>query len=205
MKKVIIVVAHPNENSYNHAIANLAKNLLIKNGYEVIFHDLYKEKFDPIFTSVELNIDYKIPDDILSYCNEIQEADGLIVVHPNWYGQLPAILKGWVDRVFAPNVVHSLPPEGSIITDGLLTSMTAIALVTSDVPLERELRVFKNPLETIWKNCIFGFSEVKDSTFKLITSVFHSSQDEREKWLNEIEELINLKFPTQKNTIKLKD
>ena len=76
-----------------------------------------------------------------------------------------------------------------------LKQMMAIAIVTSDVPMEKELKVFKNPLETIWKNCIFGFCEVKDISFKLLTSVFESTQHQRVDWLEEIGELVKSKFP----------
>lgn len=193
--KIIVVVAHPDNKSFNHAIAKKVNDTLKENGHDVIFHDLYEEKFDPILSVLELQLEYEPPPEVKPYCDELEHADGLIVVHPNWYGQPPAILKGWIDRVFAPGVVHTVPEKGSIEHEGLLKQMTAIAIVTSDVPMERELRVFKNPLETIWKNCIFGFCEIEDASFKFLTSVFESTQRQRVDWLAEIGELVKSKFP----------
>lgn len=72
---------------------------LIKNGHNVIFHDRYKENFDPITKYPEIRKGASLEKVIREHCNEIGVADGIIVVHSNWWGQPPAILKGWVDRV----------------------------------------------------------------------------------------------------------
>nr|VFJ53537.1 MAG: Putative NADPH-quinone reductase (modulator of drug activity B) [Candidatus Kentron sp. FW] len=193
--EIIVVLAHPNNKSFNHAIAGKVVSTLKENGHSVIFHDLYEEQFDPIMTTPELEREYELPPGIRPYCEEIKRADGMIFVHPNWFGQFPAILKGWVDRVFIPGVVHSVPEKDSIVTEGLLRQMTAIAIVTSHVPMEQELKEFGNPLETIWKNCIFGFCAVRDASFVFLTSVFESTSDQRVGWLAEIEELVRSKFP----------
>ena len=97
---IIVVVAHPNHQSFNHAIANVAQTTLEEKDHEVIFHDLYAEEFNPILPTIETQLDYELASEIKPYCQEISKADGIIIVHPNWYGMPPAILVGWVDRVF---------------------------------------------------------------------------------------------------------
>jgi hypothetical protein len=72
----------------------------------VSFHDLYAEGFDPLLPACELPSDCELPERIAKWCDEIASAEGIVIVHPNWWGQLPAILKGWIDRVIRPGVAY---------------------------------------------------------------------------------------------------
>jgi len=94
--KTLLILAHPDKTSFNHAIADAAAGALQQNGHEIMFHDLYEEKFDPVLPAAEIPKNATLPPDIEKQCREITEADGIIIVHPNWWGQPPAILKGWV-------------------------------------------------------------------------------------------------------------
>ncbi len=104
--KISIILAHPDKTSFNHAIAVTAVATLEGNGHEVNFHDLYEEKFDPLLASGEIPRDASLPPEIVVHCRELSEADGFIIIHPNWWGQPPALLKGWVDRVIRPGVAY---------------------------------------------------------------------------------------------------
>jgi putative NADPH-quinone reductase len=95
---------HPDKSSFNHAIAETAVTQIRMNGHVGILHDLYAEGFDPILPGPEIASDAPLPDDIQKPCNDLKRADGIIIVHPNWWGEPPAILKGWIDRVIRPNV-----------------------------------------------------------------------------------------------------
>jgi hypothetical protein len=97
--KISLILAHPDPKSFNHAIARTCLETLEKKGHGVFFHDLCREKFDPILPTTEFGRDADLPDFIRKHCEEIARVDGIIVVHPNWWGMPPAILKGWVDRV----------------------------------------------------------------------------------------------------------
>ncbi len=84
--KISVILAHPYDKSFNSAIAKTACEALFKNGHKVLFHDLYKEKFNPVITADELISD-KNRDDLLSlHQKELKEADGIIIIHPNWWG-----------------------------------------------------------------------------------------------------------------------
>lgn len=91
--KISVILAHPDTKSFNHAIAKTAVDALQANGHKAFFHDLYQEKFDPVLPSKEIEEDVKLPAIIKKHCAEIAAADGIIIVHPNWWGQPPAILK----------------------------------------------------------------------------------------------------------------
>ncbi len=102
--KISVILGHPDPGSFNHAIAEAAVDALKENGHDVSFHDLYAEKFDPILPGPEIPRGAVVDPAIKNHCDEIAAAEGIVIVHPNWWGQPPAILKGWVDRVIRPGV-----------------------------------------------------------------------------------------------------
>src|SRR4030042_3384097 len=103
---ISVILAHPDSGSFNHAIAQTAVEVIKTNGHSVFFHDLYQEDFDPLLNSEEIAKDSTLPAAIRKHCEEIAMAVGIVIVHPNWWGQPPAILKGWVDRVLRPDIAY---------------------------------------------------------------------------------------------------
>ncbi len=195
--KVSVILAHPNEASFNHAIGRTAVEQLQLNGHEVLFHDLYAEKFGPTLPGDEIPQGAVLPVEIARHCHEIAAAEGIVIVHPNWWGQPPAILKGWVDRVIRPGVAYEFleGDSGEGVPNGLLTARAAIVFNTSNTEIEREKKAFGDPLETIWKNCIFGLCGVKDFYRKMFTIVVTSTEDQRRQWLDEVRSSIHTVFP----------
>lgn len=190
--RVSVVLAHPNPKSFNHAIAHAVARELKELGHEVTCHDLYAEKFDPILPFDELKEDIRLVHELDRHCYEIAEAEGIVIVHPNWWGQPPAILKGWVDRVLRPGVAYRLwggkNRDGA--PQGLLKARVAIVFNTSDTPAHREIEVFGDPLETLWKNCVFGLCGV-DNFHRVVFSVISSSTEaQREAWLERVRDVV---------------
>ena len=194
--KISVILAHPDKGSFNHAIAAAVIETLNKNGLRVIFHDLYKEKFDPILPINEIPKDIPLPPEIKKHCREITEAKGIVIIHPNWWGQPPAILKGWVDRVIRPGVAYEFIEEdkGQGVPIGLLNAKTAIVFNTSNTETEREKRAFADPLETIWKNCIFGLCGIKTFYRKTFNIIVVSSEEQRKEWLKEVRKTVDKYF-----------
>jgi len=96
--KVSLILAHPKSGSFNHAIAEVAQNTLESCSHDVSFHDLYMERFDPIQPYEEIPKGVDVNPIVHKYCEEIALADGIIIVHPNWWGMPPAISKaGWTE------------------------------------------------------------------------------------------------------------
>ncbi len=195
--RVSVILAHPSASSFNHAIAAVAIRALRGNGHEVRFHDLYEEEFDPLLRAGEIPPDATLTAEIARHCEEIAEADSIIVVHPNWWGQPPAILKGWIDRVIRPGVAYEFleGDGGEGIPHGLLNAKTAIVFNTSNTEPEREKRVFGDPLETLWKNCIFGLCGVDSFYRRTFSIVIVSSEVQRKEWLAEVWQTIDERFP----------
>jgi NAD(P)H dehydrogenase (quinone) len=195
--QISIILAHPDCGSFNHAIAQAAGETIRANRHNVFFHDLYREKFDPLLQQREINRDAKLPSVIQQHCDEIAVADGIVIVHPNWWGQPPAILKGWVDRVIRPGVAYEFleGDSGEGVPRGLLKARTALVFNTSNTESQREKDVFADPLETIWKNCIFGLCGVADFHRRMFTVMVTSSEAVRKTWLDTVRRDIDSLFP----------
>lgn len=193
-----VILGHPDKKSFNHAIASVVVKQLEKNGYTVNFHDLYAEKFDPLLPALEIPTDALLPQDIGRHCDEIKSADGIIIVHPNWWGQPPAVLKGWIDRIIRPEVAYRFleGDNGEGIPVGLLKAHTAIVFNTANTPMYREHKVFGDPLQLLWKNCIFDLCGVTRFYREVFTVMVTSTHSERSVWLKEVAETVHRRFPS---------
>jgi|GEM_PF-25892 NAD(P)H dehydrogenase (quinone) len=200
--RISVILAHPDKASLNHAITSAAVEQLEMNGHSVSFHDLYAEYFGPLLVSKEIPKDAVLPEPVKNHCEEIRQADGIIVIHPNWWGQPPAILKGWIDRVIRPGIAYEFleGDAGEGIPKGLLKAEAAIVFNTSNTLPEREQQVFGDPLETIWRNCIFGLCGVGNFHRRTFSTVVTSTAGEREEWLEEARTLIDKLFPKAERT-----
>ena len=194
--KISVVLGHPYQKSFNYAIAQTVKSTLTELGHEVFFHDLYEEKFDAILTGYELAYGHSSDNLIEQHCTEIKQAEGIVIIHPNWWGQPPAILKGWIDRVLRQGTAYAFDEHdtGAGVPEGLLIAKMAIVFNTSNTPEERELHVFGDPLETLWKNCVFHFCGVNHFYRKMFRVIADSTPDARREWLKEVYEIINRYF-----------
>lgn len=191
--KASVILAHPDSESFNHAIAVTVDQTLRDHGIPATLHDLYQEKFDPLLPAAEIEREAELPAGVKDHCREIGEADLIVIVHPNWWGQPPAILKGWMDRVIRPGVAYEFldGDSGEGVPRGLLRAKLALVFNTSNTADEREQEVFGDPLETIWKNCVFGLCGVTEVRRKTFTIVVTSSAAQRQRWLAEVERMVN--------------
>jgi len=193
---ILIILAHPDKDSFNHAIANTCRKRLIDNGHSVVFHDLYKEDFNPIINLLEIPKQAQIDDSTKEHCDDLINSDGIIVIHPNWWGQPPAIMKGWIDRIIRPGIAYKFEEgdngEGTPI--GLLKAKIGIVFNTSNTSAARENNIFKDPLDTIWKNCIFNFCGVNQFDRRMFRIIVASDLKQRQLWLSEVEMMIDKHF-----------
>ncbi len=192
--KVIVIIGHQQKGSFCHAIAQTAVDQLRAAGHEVIYHDLYEEKFDPILPHQEIGDEDRIDPVVRRHIDEVLTADGYVVVHPNWWGQPPAILKGWVDRVIRQGSVYEFTAEG---VKGFLRGKSALVLTTSNTPRADELRLFGDPLENLWRACIFGFVGVEDFYRRNFESMVMSTPEQRAGWLRDVRRIVEERFPRE--------
>jgi NAD(P)H dehydrogenase (quinone) len=197
--RISVILAHPSRKSLNYAIARAVADALADNGHKVFFHDLYAEKFNPVLPAAEIPKAARLPALIRKHCNQIRNAQGLVLVHPNWWGEPPAILKGWVDRVLRVGVAYDFPdgPEGKAgLPIELLTVKAALILNTSDTPKEREEKVLHDPLSLLWKNTL-SFCGVKTIRRTMYRVVAISTPRDRAAWLADARRRACALFPPE--------
>ncbi|GGG70219.1 NAD(P)H-dependent oxidoreductase [Paenibacillus radicis (ex Gao et al. 2016)] len=191
--QIMLILAHPKKGSFNHAIAERIHACIHQLGHSVWSHDLYEENFDAVY-----RFDHADQEDVLVQLHreQIRRCDGLIIVHPNWWGQPPAILKGWMDQVLVEDVAYGFDPDdnGSGVPTGLLHAEQALIINTSNTPLEREQSVFQDPLEMIWKNCVLYYCGIKNVERKVFRVIADSTYEDRTAWLAEAENLVQQYF-----------
>jgi putative NADPH-quinone reductase len=194
---ILVILGHPTPGSFNHAIADAACGALREAGHRVVFHDLQAECFDPCLPGGEILEDGLVPGWLHAHCEELRSAEGIVIVHPNWWGQPPAILKGWVDRVIRPGVAYEFleGDQGEGVPRGLLKAACAVVFNTSNTEAQREKNVFGDPLETLWRNCIFGLCGVPLVYRRMFGVVVTSTEAQRTQWLAEASATIVRCFP----------
>ena len=99
-----VVHSHPLEDSYNHALFKTIVETLERR-HEVIATDLYREQFSPVMTEAERRSYYQGPyaeEAVSRLTEQLRRADGIIFCFPHWWFSMPAMLKGYFDRVWAP-------------------------------------------------------------------------------------------------------
>ena len=190
--KTIILLAHPKSGSFNHAIAETACRSLEALGHEPILHDLYAERFDPVLPVEELTLaNEELPDLLRKYQTEILEAKGFVFVHPNWWGNPPAILAGWIDRVLRNGFAYRFTEKGPVpqLGDKIVQIFS-----TSNTPREVEWNVYRDPLENFWKTIVFGLCGCESFERRNFEPIILSTNEQRQDWLHEVGEIMRRRF-----------
>jgi NAD(P)H dehydrogenase (quinone) len=128
-----VIHAHPLTDSYNHALSRTIVETLERRGHDIVATDLYREGFDPVLTGDERRV-YQAPvydpSAVMRYTDILRRADGIIFCFPQWWFGMPAVLKGYFDRVWVPGVAfeHDLA-RGRL--KPLLTRIKLFGVVTT--------------------------------------------------------------------------
>ena len=187
---VMIIVCNAHEESFNHAIAERVRRIFENVGSHIYYHDLYRERFSPALPQNE--IDARTTEGLDDYvektCAELLDSDVIVVVHPNWWGMPPGLLKGWIDRIFRRGVAYRFDPFGRSI--GLLNGKKAMVFNTSNTPEDTEMKLYGDPLENLWKNCVFGMCGITDFKRRNFYGVIRSTEKERAEWLNVVQDMV---------------
>jgi len=130
--RALVVHCHPNPNSLVAAARDRAVAGLTGAGHEVRVNDLYADGFDPVMSASE-RLTHKEPGvspALERYAADLQWAQALVLVYPTWWSGQPAMLKGWMDRVWVAGVAWELPP-GADVLEPRLTNVRRIVVVTT--------------------------------------------------------------------------
>jgi len=155
--RILLVLAHPLEDSFAAAVAQTARDALVANGHAVDWLDLYREGFDPRLAPAERAGYFDAPYDasaVAPLVERLQAAEGLVLVFPQWWFGFPAILKGWFDRVFAPGVAFAHDPAGGRILPRLGNIRHFHALTTTGSPWWIVKLVMGDPVRRVLRRAI---------------------------------------------------
>lgn len=182
---VLLLLAHPNTTSFNHALAETIAETCRAAGHGVSLRDLYAERFDPVLPEAELAKDAVLPPDIEHYCREVEQADWIAVVHPNWWSAPPAILRGYVDRILRPGRAYHFAPDGQggAKPVGLLRARAALVINTANTPQAVEESAYGDPLQTHWIKVVFGLCGVSRVIRHNFAPIIVSTPEQRENML----------------------
>jgi len=187
MKKILIINGHPNKDSFNFAIVEAYKNGATKSGAEVKEIVIADLEFSP-----NLKYGYQkrtdLEPDLLDAFEKIKWADHMVWVHPVWWGGLPAITKGFIDRVFLPGFVFQYR-ENSSWWDKLLIGKTARIITTLDQPGWFYKLMFGQPSVNQLKKSTLEFCGVKPVKVTFVGPIRNSKDEMRKSFLLKIEKL----------------
>jgi NAD(P)H dehydrogenase (quinone) len=189
----LIVVSHPDDASFSVAIARRSEAALQALGFTTHFCDLYADNFDPVLTKGEVR-GHETEDPLTQHYRDLlASAQVLVIVHPNCWGSPPAMMKGWMDRVFAQGSAYAFEKSADLgdVPKGLLQTEVAVVFNTSNTEEERERVVFGDPLDRIWKVCLLRYCGVKNVIRHVFRIVATSSVADRKHWLDEVDAILS--------------
>lgn len=135
--RVHVVYAHPSPNSFAAEVHRHIIEGLAARGHQVDDLDLYAEHFQPVLTLVERDVYYREGANLVGverYVERLRAAEALVLCFPTWWYGMPAILKGWFDRVWLPGVAYHKPAEGGPIRRGLTNIGKLVVVTTYNAP-----------------------------------------------------------------------
>jgi NAD(P)H dehydrogenase (quinone) len=196
--KVLIILAHPNVESFNHAVSKTVAGRLSNKGYEVKTRDLYQLGFDPVLTLEELknyeNANFKHAQDILAEQEAILWADHLVLVFPTWWWSPPAILKGYLDRVFTPNFAFAVDDNGTPKVSPLHGKTVSIIQTTGADEEFVKSEQMDEAVKKLFSTGIFGFCGMEVVHHEFLMGVPGKSYEELKQVLQEVHMMVDTWF-----------
>ncbi|WP_367867189.1 NAD(P)H-dependent oxidoreductase [Pedobacter sp. WC2423] len=180
-KNILIINGHPNKESFNYALATAYQQGALKSKAQVDVIHIGEVDFNP-------NLQYgytkriELEPDLLVSLEKIKKADHLVWIHPVWWGGLPAIMKGFIDRLFLPGIAYQYR-ENSVWWDKLLTEKTARIITTLDQPAWYYRIFYGNPSVNQLKKSTLEFCGIKPVKVTYIGIIKTSTEKQRAQWI----------------------
>ncbi len=176
--KVLVILGHCTAKSFCGALAGAYAQGATEAGAEVRRLELGELNFDPILRQVN---EQPLEPDLLRAQEWITWAEHLVFVYPNWWGTMPALMKGFLDRVLTADFAFRYRQDG--LWDKLLEGRTADLLVTMDTPPWYYRWVFKMPGHQQMRHTVLGFCGIKVKRITEFGVVRKSTPEQRQQWL----------------------
>lgn len=186
--KALIIYAHPGSGKFSSCFLDKCKESLKQKNIYFEVLDLYKLEYDPVLRPDELYTagNRNISENNLQIQEKIKLADSLIFIYPVWWGGMPAVLKGFIDRVFTPGFAFKYNKEKLLkfIPDKLLNDKKILVFVNSGGP-KFLYKILLDPIKLINKFFIFGMFSSKSKTYQV-----YGSQKLDNRKIKEIDTLV---------------
>lgn len=190
----LVVFAHPNPKSFGKAILDTVVKASEEKGVSVRIRDLYALGFDPILKPADFEAfqSGRVPQDIADEQQHIIWAEVVTFIYPVWWTSLPAMLKGYVDRVFSYGFAYE-SVNGNI--NGLLKGKRALVFSTTGSPSKvyEENGMFDSMIQTTGQG-IFNFCGMNEVSHTFFGAVPYVTDEERKNFLEEVKNVINEHF-----------
>jgi putative NADPH-quinone reductase len=183
-KRILIVMAHPGSNSLTQALAEEYQRGAIKSGAEVRYLSLSELDFDPVLKEGYRGKQPMEPD-LTKAQKDILWAQHLVFVYPIWWGAMPALLKGFIDRIFLPGFAFKYRKD-SVWWDKLLAGRSARLITLMDTPPCYFRWVYRMPGHNQMKRTILEFCGVKPVRISSFGPVRGADEKQRENWLRKV-------------------
>lgn len=187
MKQVLIINGHPDQASYNYALAKAYKQGAQSTTASIHQINLVELDFDP-----NLAFGYRkrteLESDLQDAIQHIKAADHLVWVFPMWWYGLHALMKGFIDRTFLPGITFQ-PIQGKALPKGLLSGKTSRIIITADTPAWYDKFFMRSPAIHQFKKGTLEFCGVKPVKVSYIAPIQDSTPTFRKKWLSKVSSL----------------
>ncbi|WP_428742178.1 NAD(P)H-dependent oxidoreductase [Tenacibaculum sp.] len=184
MKKILIINGHPDKESFNYALSEAYKIGAKKSNAEIQEINIRELNFNP-----NLQFGYRkrteLEPDLLEAQKKLKWADHLVLVYPIWWGSVPAIMKGFLDRVLLPGFAFN-KREKSLWWDKCFTGKTARIICTLDQPAWYYKWLYRSPSHNAMKKLTLNYIGVKKVQITTIGPIRLSKEKFRAKWLKKV-------------------
>lgn len=180
-RKIFIWVAHPAASSLSSGIADAYQAGAESAGATIRRMDLHDMQFDPHFEGYGHPAPVLEPD-LLAWQKNISWADHLMIVHPYWWGAMPARAKALLDRALTSGFAFRYHEQG-MGWDKLLTGRTADAIITSDTPPWLDTLLYRKPGRRVLKNQVLGFCGIRMRKLVQLGTVKTADEARRTRWI----------------------
>jgi putative NADPH-quinone reductase len=186
-KKILVILGQPQRQSFGAALAQAYAEGARNSGAEVKELYLGDLKFDPAGAMIRSSPP-ELESDLVKAQDAIKWAEHLVFVYPIWWGTIPALLKGFIERVFLPGFAVNFR-DNSPLWDRLLTGRSARLIVTLNTPSWIYRWVYGRPGHNTMKKTILEFCGVKPVRITEVGPVKNSTDARRQKWIAQVRAL----------------
>ncbi|MCO5236021.1 MAG: NAD(P)H-dependent oxidoreductase [Chitinophagaceae bacterium] len=189
--RIAIVFNHPYEGSYCNAILTAVTNGLQKANHEIDLIHLDNDGFNPVMTKADLKAFVQrkpIDPKVIEYKERLDKAEHLIFIFPIWWELMPAMTKGFIDKVIFPGVAYDYTPSGNRMIP-LLKNLKGVTLITTmNTPSIMYRLLFGNAIKKAILTGTFWKMAYKNRKWINLNMVKMVSEKKRKKWLTDIED-----------------